>query len=124
MKNSRARAQVDKTGDHLFGRGPLGLQLVLVEALLEQPAQAGHALHPVEEGRVLGRVLVTLHHNSHVSLQAALPAGLEGGGGGGGGESEHRLGGCVMGQVEPDQPSVVSTLMWDMSCYTSQSTGN
>lgn len=59
---------MNTTGDYLFRCGPLGLQFVLVEALLEQPAQAGHALHPVEEGRVLGCVLVTLHHNSHVSL--------------------------------------------------------
>lgn len=68
------------TQRHLFGRRPLWLQLVLVEALLQQPTQAGHALHPVEEGRVLGRVLVTLHDNSRrrqsCDPTAALPAGF------------------------------------------------
>lgn len=46
---------------YLLRRGPLGLQFVLVETLLQHPAQAWHTLHSVEESWVLCCVLITLH---------------------------------------------------------------
>lgn len=45
---------------HLLRRRPLRLQLVLVERPLENPAEAGHGLHPVQERRVAAGVLVAL----------------------------------------------------------------
>lgn len=42
---------------------PFWLQFVLVEALLQHPAQPGHALHSVEQCRVLGRVFIALNDN-------------------------------------------------------------
>ena len=55
-----AAGYVVPKGVYLLRGGPLGLQLVLVKALLEYPAQAWHALHPVEQGWVLCRVLIAL----------------------------------------------------------------
>lgn len=45
---------------HLLWRWPLGLQLILVQALPEHPAQARHGLHTIQERGVLSCVLVAL----------------------------------------------------------------
>lgn len=70
--NINTYIETSRSHRHLLRRWPLGLQFILVEALLQQPTQAGHALHPVEEGRVLGRVLVTLHDNRQLITQSII----------------------------------------------------
>lgn len=50
---------------HLFGCRPFWLQLIFVEAFLQHPAQAGHTLHPVEQGRVLCCVLIALINTTY-----------------------------------------------------------
>ena len=45
---------------HLVWSRPPVFELLLVDALPEDPAQPGHRLHPVQPARVPARVLVTL----------------------------------------------------------------
>ena len=45
---------------HLVRPRPPVLELLLVDAPPEDPAQPGHRLHPVQPARVTARVLVTL----------------------------------------------------------------
>lgn len=49
-----------KRDTDFFWCWPFGLQLILVEGLPQDPAQAGHCLHTIQEGGVFSCVLITL----------------------------------------------------------------